>query len=196
MTITYRMLVGAVMVLSSTQVATLRADEAEDKAVQLVEKLGGTVVRDVALKEMPVFRVDLHFSKVADADLSQLAGLKKLQLLNLCGTQVTDEGMKNLNGLKELKWLYLADEEKGRGKGDGHLYYQAVFLQPLSSEQEKASIENMDVPLSSAPCFERREPALCTNCRAKARCAFRYGIERIGRHASTAAQNSSGGLYP
>jgi hypothetical protein len=50
----------------------VRADEAEDKAVAFVEKLGGKVARDEKLPGKPVVRVDLFFSAVTDAGLRQL----------------------------------------------------------------------------------------------------------------------------
>src|SRR5262245_53660354 len=42
------------------------------------------------------YGLDLSFSRVTDADLSELAGLKQLQALNLAGTKITDAGLKQL----------------------------------------------------------------------------------------------------
>ena len=59
-----------------------RADEAEDKAVALVEKLGGKVTRDEKLPGKPVAGVALFFSAVTDAELKELAALKNLTYLD------------------------------------------------------------------------------------------------------------------
>jgi internalin A len=84
-----------------------RADDAEDKAVALVEKLGATVTRDEKLPGKPVVEVDLHSTAVTDAALKQLAALKNLTALSLSETKVTDAGLKELTTLKNLTTLHL-----------------------------------------------------------------------------------------
>ena len=74
--------------------APLRADDAEDQAAKTVEKLGGTVFRDTNDPAKPVVEVNFNDTKVTDAGLKELAGLKGLQLLYLSSTQVTDAGLK------------------------------------------------------------------------------------------------------
>src|SRR5262245_64789018 len=63
------------------------------------------------LPKLPVpvvpFGLNLEFMPVTDAGLTDLAGLKCLQSLNLFGTQVTDAGLKELAALKSLKSLSL-----------------------------------------------------------------------------------------
>jgi hypothetical protein len=95
----------AALVLSSGSPA--RADEAEDKAVAFVEKLGGKVFRDEKAAGRPVVMVLLANTKVTNAGLKELAMLKKLASLNLAKTQVTDAGLKELTALKNLTVLYL-----------------------------------------------------------------------------------------
>lgn len=56
-----------------------------------------------------IIAIDLHGTKITDADLEQLAGLTSLRRLNLYGTKVTDAGMKHLSGLIGLQTLYLND---------------------------------------------------------------------------------------
>ncbi len=53
------------------------------------------------------FGLCLNLTKVTDAGLKELAGLKSLQALYLAGTQVTDAGLKELAGLKSLQILDL-----------------------------------------------------------------------------------------
>jgi hypothetical protein len=45
---------------------------------------------------------------VGDAGLKHLAGLKKLNDLNLSHTPVTDQGLEQLKGLTNLKELHLS----------------------------------------------------------------------------------------
>ena len=70
-----------------------RGDDAEDKAVGFVEKLGGKVARDDKAPGKPVIQVDLNSTNVTGAGLKELANLKNLTTLNLGGTEVTDAGL-------------------------------------------------------------------------------------------------------
>ena len=51
------------------------------------------------------FGLCLNLTKVTDAELKELAGLKSLQAMYLAGTQVTDAGLKEVAGLKSLQTL-------------------------------------------------------------------------------------------
>jgi len=51
--------------------------------------------------------VCLNLTKVTDAGLKELAGLKSLRALYLAGTQVTDAGLKGLAGRKALQTIDL-----------------------------------------------------------------------------------------
>jgi internalin A len=53
------------------------------------------------------FALDLSRTRVTDTGLKELAGLKNLQILNLTLTDVTDAGLKELAGLKNLQIVYL-----------------------------------------------------------------------------------------
>ncbi len=87
--------------------SSARADEAEDKAVAFVEKLGGTVTRDEKAPGKPVVGVSFQPTiiivktegKVTDSDLKELVGLKNLTTLDLGSTGVTGAGLKELVGL-------------------------------------------------------------------------------------------------
>ena len=59
------------------------ADDAEDKAVTFVEKLGGSVTRNEDAPGKPVTTVSLAQTKVTDAGLKELAGFKSLTHLSL-----------------------------------------------------------------------------------------------------------------
>jgi hypothetical protein len=90
---------------------SVRADDAEDKAVAFVEKLGGKIKRDDKVAGKPVVEVNLFRTKVTDADLKELAALKSLTSLNLHDTKVTDAGLKELVPLKNLSFLSLGRTE-------------------------------------------------------------------------------------
>ena len=54
-----------------------------------------------------VLRLFLGMTQVTDAGLKELAGLKNLQFLGLDNTKVTDAGLKELAGFQNLEWLDL-----------------------------------------------------------------------------------------
>src|SRR5215207_3714437 len=68
------------------------ADEAEDKAAAVVQKLGGVVIRDDRAPGKPVVMVNLGSAKISDVGLKELAPLKSLTKLILASTPVTDAG--------------------------------------------------------------------------------------------------------
>ena len=57
----------------------------------------------------PLGSLDLDGTKVTDAGLAHLVGLKKLCIADLNDTRVTDAGLAHLAGLKELRSLNLRD---------------------------------------------------------------------------------------
>jgi hypothetical protein len=81
--------------------------EAEERGVVVVQRLGGKMVRARAAPGQPVVAVHLGGTRVTDADLRELAGLRHLQALYLEDTAVTDVGLKDLAGLGELERLRL-----------------------------------------------------------------------------------------
>jgi internalin A len=76
--------------------APARADDAEDKAVKFVERLGGKVIRDGKQPGKPVIGVDLIGTMMTDAGLKELATLTNLTVLHLGGTKATDAEVKEL----------------------------------------------------------------------------------------------------
>src|SRR5579872_2924211 len=84
------------------------ADEAEDRAVAAVKKLGGTVIRDDKAPGRPVIGINLAFTKAKDADLKIIPPIMGLRWLNLNGTKVTGAGLKELTPLKSLQEMQLA----------------------------------------------------------------------------------------
>ena len=74
-----------------------------------IEKLGGKVVVDEKSPAYPIILVDLHNTQVTDAGLRHLEGLSKLQKVSLNDTKVTDAGLEHLKGLTSLETLDLAN---------------------------------------------------------------------------------------
>src|SRR5829696_4468341 len=74
----------------------VRADDAEEKAVKHIEKLGGKVMRDDKQSGNPVTYVSLSKTPATDDDMKQLASLTHLTHLSLSGTKVGDKGLKEL----------------------------------------------------------------------------------------------------
>jgi hypothetical protein len=89
-----------------------RADEAEDAAAKWAESVGGRVVRDAKAAGKPV--VEVAFGpvnkKVTNDGLKELAGLKNLKTLTIffCD-QIGDAGMKHVKGLTTLESLSLGN---------------------------------------------------------------------------------------
>lgn len=90
-------------------VAPCRADEADEQAATWVEGLGGKVMRDTKLPGNPVIEVSIVSNKkLTDEGLKKLASLQNLKRLNLFfNEQITDAGMEHLKGLTTIEELTL-----------------------------------------------------------------------------------------
>ncbi len=102
--------VGALTVLaglpplpSGVTGAEAPAGPTEGRAVQAIQKLGGRITRDGKAKGEPVVGVDLARTTVTDAGLKEPAGLKQLQTLDLGRTLVTNAGCKSGPGSSSCK---------------------------------------------------------------------------------------------
>jgi internalin A len=89
----------------------LRADDSEDAAIKWVEGVGGKLKRDDKAPGKPVIEVDLNFNKkVTNDGLKNLAGLKSAKSLSLFfNEQITDTGMKHVKELPALEALTLSN---------------------------------------------------------------------------------------
>ncbi|MGL4553566.1 MAG: hypothetical protein ACRC33_20585 [Gemmataceae bacterium] len=103
----FRLMAFALAVSGLGLGSSARADDAEDKAVAFVKKLGGYVTRDDRAPGKPVVAVNLEGTEVTDVGLKELAALKNLTTLCLWCTEVTDVGLKELAALKKLTSLGL-----------------------------------------------------------------------------------------
>ena len=77
------------------------------QAVAKIKKLGGQVQFAATLPGMPVVGIDLHGTRVRDADLSVLASLPAVRTLNLHNTAITDAGLAYLKAVPHLQTLFL-----------------------------------------------------------------------------------------
>ncbi len=73
--------------------------------------LGGTAVTDAGLVEVlpalvNLWKLSLDRTAVTDATLGALAGLQRLETVNLYATQVSDEGIASLGTLSRLRSVY------------------------------------------------------------------------------------------
>ena len=91
---------------------TANANEASrEKVIAEVQRLGGLVEFDETQKDKPIIKVDLHGTKVTNADLVMLKDLKELRILDLRLTHIGDGGVANLRDLKKLQTLNLFRSE-------------------------------------------------------------------------------------
>jgi hypothetical protein len=104
---------GALLLLAAAEnaapcVAGAGPDQAQEKAVARLEKLGGKVIRDDNQPGRPVIEVILLNSPVGEGDLACLKDLRHIRSLDLGGNRITDAGLVQLGALKELQELRLS----------------------------------------------------------------------------------------
>jgi len=81
-----------------------------EQLVAAVKALGGTVNTSTPSPTQPVVNIDLHHTRVTDANLEALRGFTTLRVLNLAGTGITDAGLKHLKDLS-LETLDVGDTD-------------------------------------------------------------------------------------
>ena len=89
-----------------------------ERAIAEVTRLGGTIQFGETPAGNPsaqksIFKIDLHGTKVTDADLAFLENLTELRALDLRLTQITDAGVVHLRKLKNLQTLNLFRTQLG-----------------------------------------------------------------------------------
>lgn len=115
-------------------------------------EINKTAITDDALAPVARF-ANLRFlngskaRKVGDAGIRHLAGLSKLEYLDLYSSQVTDAGLTSLAGLESLKHLHLGmTRVQGSGlaalRGLRHLSWLSVEGMPI----EDAAVAGIDCP--------------------------------------------------
>jgi Leucine-rich repeat (LRR) protein len=114
--------VGKFKKVASFRSPALATDPTSDEVITAIRKLGGLVLatRDENSPSKPVIEVILSRTKVTDADLDHLKGLRQLQKLDISRTQVTDNGLEHLTGLTQLRVLNLFGTQM-TGAGLKHL---------------------------------------------------------------------------
>src|SRR5256885_1739971 len=91
--------------LALTLPGGLRAGEPD--IIRRLEKAGGSVSRREWDGEKDCLDVHLSRTRNADAALAELCELRRLRMLRLDGSDVTDAGMRTVGGLAGLRGLEL-----------------------------------------------------------------------------------------
>jgi hypothetical protein len=82
-------------------------DPGADRALALVERLGGQVERDLQAPGQPVVGIRLATTRVSDNELGPLRSLSTLRSLDLAQTRISDTGLALLRGHEGLRSLVL-----------------------------------------------------------------------------------------
>ena len=86
-----------------------RLELRENQVRAQIAKLGGTTIgAEIGLVYFPVDTVLLANTRTTDADLAQLARLRRPYRMDLSGTQITDAGLDLLKPLASLRTLDLS----------------------------------------------------------------------------------------
>ncbi len=87
------------------------AQDKEYPAVEFIRRIGGKEYREETFPSRPLVRVNLEGSRITDDGIKELHPLKDLAHLNLSKTKITDEGLKDLPAIKTLLELDLSQTE-------------------------------------------------------------------------------------
>ena len=92
----------------TTSVVIEKDDLDEAQLVTTIGQFGGTVARDKSLPNHPITSISFRMNhKCSDKALALLPSLPQLRELDLCGTSITDAGLKFLGELRVLMILDL-----------------------------------------------------------------------------------------
>jgi Leucine-rich repeat (LRR) protein len=84
----------------------VHATDKLDKAIERIQSLGGQIKRDEKLPGRPLTEITLR-GNAFDGNVPELRFFTNLTKLDLGDTDITDAGLKEVSGLKNLKVLYL-----------------------------------------------------------------------------------------
>lgn len=87
------------------------SDTPGNQAVKSVANLGGRVGRDSTDPNSTTIEANLAGTRMTDEELKALAPLKEIRKLDLSSTKVTDAGLKELAGFKLLEYLDLTSTD-------------------------------------------------------------------------------------
>ncbi len=88
------------LVIVLAPISRVDATDKLDLAIQHIESLGGQIKRDEKLPGHPVTEINLDYAKITDAGLKELSGFRDLKSLSLGNTKITNAGLKELGGVQ------------------------------------------------------------------------------------------------
>jgi hypothetical protein len=178
-----RFLLWAVGVLLLA-VGPLRADDAEDAAVVVIEDLGGATFRDEDDPAGPITKVDFYHTKVTDPGLKELIALKHLKELNLAECHsVTVEGLKEVVRLKALRMLDLSDIGS-KQPPTPCLAHDAAFARRRKSTRLAAVERSGSCRGSTGICFLLRRTQAQFRANVRGQIPGQEGFDVVGRLTS------------
>src|SRR4051812_16203281 len=103
-----------IFALSGRAQNSQESKDAEKRARALagLEKIGATIVVDDTPRKdgkprQDITRIELRGANVTDEAMEYVRVFGTVEVLHICGTRVTDEGLARLEPLKNLQVLYL-----------------------------------------------------------------------------------------
>ena len=124
------------------------APEATDAVEARIKAVGGSVVRDDSSPARPIVEVSISSARLTDETLAGLAeplsGLPHLRRLTLMSAHVTDEGLRTVARISQLRELRFNCHVTGAGVAPLSLLPELTSLEFIcSAELTDAALENL-----------------------------------------------------
>ncbi len=114
-----------------------------DKGVANLQDLKNLKMLDLGIESETLTGIEPKEPRITDAALKHLAGLTKLEYLNIQGQKITDEGLKHLSGMPDLQFLALSfsgitDKGLKHLEGNQKLHGLHLYATKVTSEGRAA----------------------------------------------------------
>ena len=97
--------------LAPLALAQDQSNSVTQRSIDLIEEVGGSVIRDEIRPGRPVTRVELTKPDINDRTFRELRAFANLESLYVLDTKVTDAGMASLKGMSHLTSLCFSYSE-------------------------------------------------------------------------------------